>query len=257
MNNRTVYTNRKKIVRFIRSCFLEWYKHGNVGGFLLAVNIYDRYVTHLRQHAPESFKGHTTARARAVIAACMLIASKYTHTASLTVADVVQAVSDPLFSQDVVEPAVVVWTERDILNQLKFRIATPLADACLYAKHGVLQSWWAGDADRTTFRVCTDKDLTRARMLIELFSAHDLYPTLDVDVTATSAFLAAVSQTNKKRGAPCTKKLLQRFARALRMTSVHVDVAIAILESFREEPAEDRVASMAIPMGSDACCGAF
>lgn len=246
-----VYCNRKRVVLFIRDCFLEWHKQKTVGGYLLAVNVYDRYVAHMRLYKPSGYNSVDTVKARAVVAASMLIASKYTHTEPLTVADVAGVVGDPERSQDVVSPGHIQAVERDILNALKFRLGIPLADACLYSDHGVVKPWW-GSEKTNTFRVCFDKDLRRARMLIDVFSTSDLYPGLAAPTVASAAFLASLAHAQHQRP---SSRLLKQFARKLRMDGCHVEIAQYIMQSFYEETPEDRLACMRVPIYKEACCG--
>lgn len=231
--------SRTSIVRFMRYVILGWHENISSGGFLLAVNVFDRYVAWLKVSRPGRYEATTFVQARCVVAACILISSKYWHVYAFRVSEIAEAVSGDVC----IDAADVRSAETDILNALKFKLGLLLPDACLLARYG--PGGGMASAVSGCRRAETNDDLRMARSVLEMFASSHLYVSVDPVFAADAAYLLTMA-------VPTGGFVdLDVSAGISGLGGAHVKLAKAMWENWIGESPEDCALSLEIAIEDD------
>ena len=222
------HSHRTRIARFMRHCMYEHDTDERTGGVLLAVNIFDRYMDYLRKKNNPLFRANPGAMLRAVIGACLLIASKYHHTDAFKVRELACVVSlGPLSSKSAIAMENAIRrAEQSVLSCIGFGVGTPLADTVLCARFGPLK-------DVVGSHTFSMSDLVYPRTLIEIFSSGDAYLDHSPDELAAAAVYLA------KMTDPTT---------TTNPVGDMSELAARIWAAWLDEPVGDRELGLAVPL---------
>lgn len=226
--------SRSSIVRFMRYVILGWHASESCGGFLLAVNVFDRYVNWLKMRQPGRFHATTYEHARCLVAACILISSKYWHVCAFRVSELVDAVSGDVC----IDAADVLSAEMKILNALKFKFGVLLPDACLLDRHGPDGGMTVGVGGCR--RAESNDDLRMARSVLDMFASSHLYTSVDPVFAADAAYLLTMAEPIEGKIDLCVSACVSGLSVA------HVDLANLMWENWIEESPDDCAASLDI-----------